>query len=347
VFAVNVRDRTAGTSAISGTTQLSFDPVTGGLFVFADPADGIVNGRFVIPLPKGRYRMGIEPVDGQPVSVPSISVAAQLGNLYGQHLFNEEFPLQFRKRHDSDWHDDADDLSQSPDRITVRAGETHRHVNIRTGTDINIDNFGDRNFLGFVNAPAGRIYAVRVPAEQIADASRGRALSLEAVAFDTGVMDASEVPKYAEAMITTGVVNPDGTPCLDMLNPLVQVSGFVGQDNDLAPFRLRHGRALGRWVQRAIERGEIQNLFLVLQIPTTAPFPGVSGAPPLIGLDGTPGESNDVPIFGLSFVSDDAGATFTPVNDFNFRFSLRLGHAPEPDYDRDGGYESLDADSDQ
>jgi hypothetical protein len=345
VFAVNLRDQTAGTSAISGTTQVSFDPVTGGLFVFTDPADGIVNGKFVIPLPRGRYRLGIEPVDGQPVSVSSTSVAAQLGNLYGQHIFNEEFPLQFRERHHSEWFDDGDDRHQPPDRITVRAGETRRHVNIRTNTDINIDNFGDRDFLGFVSAPAGRIYAVRVPAAQIMAASQGGWLSLDAVAFDTGIMDASEIPRYAEAMVTTGVVNPDGTASLELFNPLVQSSDFLGQDNDLAPLLLKHRRALGRRVQLGIERGQIQNLFLVLQIPTTVPFPGVSGAPPLIGLDGIPGGSNDVPIFGLSYVSDDAGATFTPVNDFNLRFSLRLGHSSKGDHDGDGRFESSETDS--
>jgi hypothetical protein len=128
---------------------------------------------------------------------------------------------------------------------------------------------------------------------------------------------------------------------------LVEVSGFVGQDNDLTPLYVKHGRALGRWVHRGIERGEIQNLFLVLQIPTTAPFTGVSGAPPLIGLDGIPGATNDVPILGLSFVSDDGGTSFIPVNEFNFRFSLRLAHVPQRDHDRDGWSESSNSDSDQ
>ena len=37
---------------------------------------------------------------------------------------------------------------------------------------------------------------------------------------------------------------------------------------------------------------------------------------------------NDVPIFGLSYVSDDGGATFTQVTNFNFMFSLTLGERP-------------------
>jgi hypothetical protein len=78
-------------------------------------------------------------------------------------------------------------------------------------------------------------------------------------------------------------------------------------------------------VQNGIERGTIQNLFIVLQVPTTTPFPGVSGLPPLIGLDGAGtanGLPNDAPIFGLSFSSIDGGATWTQVPNFNFRFSL-------------------------
>jgi hypothetical protein len=65
-------------------------------------------------------------------------------------------------------------------------------------------------------------------------------------------------------------------------------------------------RALGTVVQRGIERGLIQNLFIVLQIPKTSRFLGVSGTPPLIGLDGSgasDGLPNDAPIFGQSFSS--------------------------------------------
>ena len=73
-------------------------------------------------------------------------------------------------------------------------------------------------------------------------------------------------------------------------------------------------------MRKKIDRGEIQNLFLVLRIPTTAPFPGVSAQPPVIGLDGGVA-ANDVPIFGLSYLSTD-GVTWNQVNNFNFRFSL-------------------------
>ena len=84
-----------------------------------------------------------------------------------------------------------------------------------------------------------------------------------------------------------------------------------------------------------IATGEIQNLFLVLRVPTTTPFPGVSQMAPSILLDGVPGGTNDVPINNRSFVSVD-GVNFTLDAFFNYRFSLRLGEPQGCDDDRDG-----------
>jgi hypothetical protein len=102
---------------------------------------------------------------------------------------------------------------------------------------------------------------------------------------------------------------------------LAEKNNFVGQDNDFAPFYFRAPRAIGAAVLKGIERGEIQNLFIVLQVPTTTPFPGVHGLPPLIGLEQRPpnGPPNDP---SMSFVSNDGGATFVRVPNFNYRFSL-------------------------
>jgi hypothetical protein len=82
---------------------------------------------------------------------------------------------------------------------------------------------------------------------------------------------------------------------------------------------------LGAAILNGIENGNIQNLFIVLQVPSTTPFPGISGLPPLIGIDGAGppnGQPNDVPIFGLSFASTDGGTTWLRVPGFNYRFSL-------------------------
>ncbi len=193
-----------------------------------------------------------------------------------------------------------------------------------TSDSININNFGNRNFVGFTALVPGRLYAVQVPASQIAAINPGGDFLIQGVAFDTFVVNSSVVPVFAKAVLTTGTVNGT-TATINLAHPLAQRSGFVGQDNDLAPLHFLFPRALGAIVKEGIERGDIQNLFIVLQVPTTTPFPGVSGFPPLIGLDGagTPtGLPNDVLIFGRSFNSIDGGATWTQVPNFNFRFSL-------------------------
>src|SRR5262249_40975542 len=171
-------------------------------------------------------------------------------------------------------------------------------VDIVTSDSININNFGNRNFVGFTGAAPGTLYAVQVPASQITAVNPGGRVLIQGVSFDTFVANASVVPVFAKAVLTTGTVSGT-TATIDLASPLAEKNGFVGQDNDFAPFYLNSPRALGARVQRGIERGTIQNLFIVLQVPTTTPFPGVSGLPPLIGLDGGVA-TNDVPIFGFS-----------------------------------------------
>jgi hypothetical protein len=313
VFTVDERTQSIGAAAFSGTTQVSFNPATGGLSVVPDHAVSILDGNYVIPVLKGKYGLRIEPVDGSPVPTGSISFTAQIGGAFGQQNFNEE-PADRRGRH-----------GEGEDTLSVSAGQTRRNIDIVTSADINIDNFGTRDFIGFTGAPAGRIYAVRIPGSQVTTAAAGRFLRLKALAFHTGTVDASIAPTYAEAMLTTGKVNPDGSiASIQLARPLARLRMMVGQDDDLAPIFVKGGALLGQIIQQGIRFGFIDDLFLVLRIPTPPPpFPGVSGIPPLIGLDGGV-TTNDVPILGFSYTSDDGGATFARRTDFNFRFSLRF-----------------------
>jgi hypothetical protein len=318
VFAVDFLSDKRVVSSFSGTTQLFFNPATGGLsFQPNNPAFHIPNGNYVIPVPKGLYAVGIEPVDGTPAAAGNISTTCQIGSIFGQQNFNEEFFNRSRE-----------------DAREVRLGEKaavlvvpglnflSSGIDIVTSDSININNFGNRNALGFTALVPGRLYAVQVPASQITAVNPGGDILIQGVAFDTFVPNSSVVPVFAKAALTTGTVNGT-TATIDLAHPLAQRNGFVGQDNDLAPLHFLFPRLLGAAVKKGIERGEIQNLFIVLQLPTTTPFPGVSGLPPLIFLDGTPpGVPNDVPILGLSFTSIDGGATWTQVPNFNFRFSL-------------------------
>jgi hypothetical protein len=319
VFAVDLLSNKRVVSAFSGTTQASFNPATGGLSLqLNNPAFHIPNGNYVIPVPKGLYAVGIEPVDGTPTAAGNISTTCQIGAIFGQQNFNEEFYNRSREAARETRLGEIFPVLALPG-LNISSG-----INIVTSDSININNFGNRNFVGFTALVPGRLYAVQVPAAQIAAVNPGGELLIQGVAFDTTVANASVVPVFAKAVLTTGTVSGT-TATIDLAHPLAQKNGFVGQENDLAPFYFTFPRALGAVVRNGIERGAIQNLFIVLQVPTTIPFPGVSGLPPLIGLDGAGtanGLPNDAPIFGFSFSSIDGGVTWTQVPNFNFRFSL-------------------------
>jgi hypothetical protein len=318
VFAVDLLSDKRVAGAFSGTTQVSFNPATGGLALqLNNPAFHIPNGNYVIPVPKGLYAVGVEAVDGAPVAAANISLTCQLGSIFGQQNFNEEFYNRSREA--------AREVrlgEKFPVLVVPGLNFLSSGIDIVTSDSININNFGNRNGIGFGGVPAGTMYAVQIPASQVAAINPGGPILIQGVAADTFVINASVVPVFAKATLTTGTVSGT-TATINLANPLAQKNGFVGQDNDFAPFYFNFPRALGAVVQRGIENGSIQNLFIVLQIPTTTPFPGVSGVPPLIGLDGTPpGVPNDAPLFGFSFTSTDGGATWTQVPNFNFRFSL-------------------------
>jgi hypothetical protein len=298
-------------SGFSGTVNLSFNPTTEQVFALPTAAQGVVNGNYVIPVPQGSYAVGVEAVDGNPVSAGSISYTAGAGAFYGQLNFNEEF----YKNKDSD-------LEVRPGQeknVHVNPGKTKDGIDIVTNDAFNITGgFGALNGIGFRDAPAGLYYAVRVPAADVSAVNPGGDIFAHSVVFETFLFDASTVPVYAEAMLTTGTIDTFGRAVIDLLDPLDRVELFLGQDGDGAPLFLKNPHELGRRIRRGIENGFIQDLFLVLRLPTEAPFPGVNGQPPLIGL------STAAPILGHSFVSTNGGATFPRVNGINFRFSLVL-----------------------
>jgi hypothetical protein len=299
-------------TAFSGTSQLSFDPNTGGIFLVS-PAYDILDGNYTIPVKLGLYNLSIAPVDGAPVPASSVSLNAQIGAIFGQQNFNEEF-----------WSGPGLESAVEIDPgfsvpVAGVPGLGIPHVDFITNNQVTISNFGSRDFVGFTGQAAGSYYALRVPASQISAVNAGGDLYIQAALFDTFVFDASVVPAFAEADLVTGTVSGT-TATLDLAHPLARATRFIGRDNDLAPFYFPLPNVLGKLVRRGIDRGDIQNLFIVLRLPTTTPFPGVSALPPLLGLDGGVA-SNDVPIFGYSYVSTD-GTTWNQVTNFNFRISL-------------------------
>lgn len=313
VFAVKAgtNRNTAQISAITGTTRLLYEPITDSLEVFS-PAFNIINGNYVLPVPKETYNVGIEATDGNPASGNQINFTAQIGVIFGQQNFNEEF---YNGAGESAREDSPGERSFLDARNSSPTG-----INIVTNRVLNINNFGTRNFVGFTNASAGYYYAVRVPAAQLKEIAKKGQLVIQAASYDTFPGASSIIPTFAEATLTTGVVNANGTASLNLATPLARSTGFLGQDNDFSQFYFSDSRGLGQTVQQGVASGAISNLFLVLRVPTTQPFPG--NVPPLIGLDGFTAV-NDVPIFPLSYVSRD-GVTFGRDPRGNFRFSLAL-----------------------
>jgi hypothetical protein len=315
LFAV---DRDTGrftVSAFSGTTNLSFNPANGGLFFVPNVAQAIVNGDYVIPVLPGNYSVGVEAVDGSPAAAGNISFTCQIGNFFGQQNFIEEF---YNNNSEATIERDPEDDKN----VHVNAGQINANTNIITNNVLNISGFGARTNIGFINPPAGGfIYAVQFPASQISALNGGNPTLIQAGLIDSAVVDASAPVLFARAMLTTGVINPDTTATIDLVNPLDTSVAFLSQDTDFGPFYFKNPHDLSETIRLGIANGSIQNLFLVVQIPAS-PFPGVSNQPPLIGL------SSQAPILGRSFLSTNGGLTFNRRNDFNFRFSLIASQIP-------------------
>ncbi len=317
LYAVNWDTNENTVSGFSGTANLSFNPLNGGLF-FIPPANfnqAVLNGNYVIPVPPGNYSIGTEAVDGSPNAAGQISFRTQIGAFYGQQNFHEEF---YNNNGEAA-------LEREPDQdknVHVNAGQTNDGTNIITNNQITIAGFGARNAIGFINPPAGGfIYAVQFPASQISALNGGNPTLIQMGLFDSSVVDASAPVLFAKAMLTTGVINPDTTATINLATPLDSSIAFLGQETDFSPYFFKNPHDLSERIRVGIANGSIQNLFLVLQIPP-APFIGVSNQPSLIGL------SSQAPILGRSFLSTNGGLTFNRRNDFNFRIGLVASQLP-------------------
>jgi len=315
LFAVNRSNNANTVSAYSGTTNLSFNPANGGLFFITDPAIAITNGNYTLPVPPGNYSLGVEAVDGSPASAAQISFTTQIGNFFGQQNFIEEF---YNPNKEGAIEREPGDAKN----VHVNAGFANGGNNITTNDVFNISGFGGLTNIGFINPGANNfVYAVQFPASQISALNGGEPTLIQVGLFETHVVDASAPVLFANAWLAKGVINPDTTATIDLVNPLDSSVAFLAQDADFAPFYFKNPHDLSETIRLGIADGSIQNLFLVIQIPPP-PFPGVSNQPPLIGL------SSQAPVLGRSFLSTNGGVTFNRRNDFNFRFSLIASQIP-------------------
>jgi hypothetical protein len=309
VIAIDRSTDKVATTAFSGTTNLSFNPATGGLFFVPTVAAAIPNGNYAIPVPAGNYSVGVEATDGAPVPAANISFSTQIGNFFGQQNFIEEF-----------WNQNSEGaIERDPGdakNVHVNAGQVNGGTNITTNSVFSINPFGARTAIGFINPPAGGFtYAVAFPAAEVSALNGGNPTNLQAGLFDTSNIDPSVPVIFAKAWLAKGVINPDTTATIDLANPLATSITPIGQDTDFAPFYFKNPQDLSETVRLGIADGSIQNLFLVLQIPPP-PYGGVNAQPPLVFI------STQAPILGRSFLSLDGGLSFQRRNTQNFRFSL-------------------------
>jgi hypothetical protein len=277
---------------------------------------GVLNGNYVIPVPPGNYSVGAEAVDGLPNAAGQINFRTQIGAVYGQQNFLEEF-----------YNNNGEGaLEREPDEdknVHINAGATNANTDIITNQQIVVSPFGpQRNAIGFVNPGANNfVYAVQFPAAEISALNGGNPTLLQMGMFETIVLDASAPVLFAKAALATGTINPDTTATINLATPLDTSVTFLAQDTDFAPYYFKNPHDLSENIRLGIANGSIQNLFLVLQIPA-APFPGVSNQPPLIVLN------TQAPILGRSFLSLNGGLTFNRRNDVNFRFSMVASQIP-------------------
>ncbi|HMB54531.1 MAG TPA: matrixin family metalloprotease, partial [Thermoanaerobaculia bacterium] len=303
-------------TGFSGHVKLLRRQADGAFFFPIDTASGIVDGDFEIPVPRSIYRVGMEAVDGAPVAPGSINFTVQVGGNFGQLDFEEEFfnhPFEAAL----ETYPNAASIVQA-----VGSNNSIPNVALVTNTNTRAEVHGSLDFIGFTLGPGGLWYAVQFPRDEIELAFDGGLDLLQAGLFRTAISDASVVPRFDEAALVTGVVQPDGSALIDLDHPLRRTRPFIGQDGDFAPYWFQLPQLLSLQIEWWLAHGPPEeDLFLVLQLPQD-PWPGFNGLAPAIGLDGVPGGVNDVPIAGRSFVSTDDGATFQQETRFNYMFSM-------------------------
>jgi hypothetical protein len=303
----------------SGSTARFYSDPFGFDIIPLPGLESIVDGRYELPVPDGLYEVRIEAMDDFPVPGFFVSYPAWVGYLLGILDFPEEA-----------WDLDREGpVEASPGHATplrIHAGEQATGIDLVTNRVTAIENFGSFDTLLYQDAPPGSYYAVQIPGAQVLAAAGGEPFAVHSAEFFTYVLDNSALPRFAEALLTTGRALPDGTAEIDLDEPLARLSPFVAQELDFAPLHFPNAVGLGAAIENGILAGEIDSLFLVLRVPTEAPFPGFHGFAPVIGIDGPIFGGNDVPVFGLSYRSLD-GETFTR-DGWNYMFRLLLSERP-------------------
>jgi hypothetical protein len=306
VFAEDVHSGERVGTAYSGAARVELDPATGGLFL-ATPEDSFPSGSYALYAPIGVYRVGIEALDGGPVGASQVSLTATVSGARGQQTFDRSF-----------WNLNSrfglPPAAGVSFPVVAAPGLVYGGVDHTTQRAAKFGQLANRVSAGFVDLPAGGYYVVGFPVQRLIDAL-GRDFSVQSALFETRVVDSSTLPAFNAASVVPGRLAADGSIAQIALDrPFLSRSHFSGADNDFAPLYSTSPKTLGSRILSGFDRGEFDTLFLVLQLPTAGPFPGVSAFPPLVGLSGSNSAGT------ASFFSED-GTTFTRTT-FGFRFQL-------------------------
>lgn len=313
VSAVDQRTGEVVSAVFSGTTRFLLDLATGQLLIFNADIN-IVDGRYRLPVPMGEYRVAVEAIDGLPVGAGSVSFEAVTGSVLGQLDFPEEL-------YDGELEGAVEERPGHGQVLPVQPGQVVGGIDLVTNRSAEVAGF-DSPFPLISLFGRGLYLAAEIPAERIQAADTGEDLLIHSANFFTHVADASVVPRFDDALVTTGVVADDGTAALDLASPLAKAATLTGQEADFAPLYFEDPFALGARVRQALARQGLERLFVVLRVPE-GPFPGASGLPP--ALFATLSNRPD----GRLFLSVD-GATFLPIHGFEMVFSLSVSDSPRP-----------------
>lgn len=271
-----------------------------------------VEGKYALPVPKGVYKIGIEPNDGTPE--PTVAtLAGAIGYLYGSQNFIEEYYNGFAE---------GDTERRLGRAVPVLALTDRKGIDFVLDDNVHLLSFNGVDVGGGVLAvPGGMRVAVRVPRERVLAVDRGRGILIHAATFGTLPLDTTPVAVYRSAMITTGSVGKDGRVTVDLDHPLVVQAPFIGQDFDFTPLYVDHPVQLGQLAQRL--PGLKKDLFLVLHFSDEV-YPSI----PEATANGlfydilTDGETD----FGASYYSMDGSRTW--IRDVGFEYAFGLVVAP-------------------
>ena len=297
-------------SGISGTVRGLLDIDTGELAIARQATSfHLLDGRYSVPVPAGhRYRLGIEGPDGLPVGDREVNQTTIVGQAFGLRFFPEELLGG----------DEVGTFELHPGRsVAVPArvpGRTFEGLDFTTNVVTRLGTPGPGLRREVREVPPGTFVAVAVSAQELVDAVGAAPFAVPTLLFRTSPLLASEVPRFRRALVVRGEFEAGGVAVLDLDHPFLEISPFLGQQEDAAPLYPDRPVQLGERLRTELRQRSPEALFLVLEGPAQA-----SGRRSFVGID--TGSS------GRSFVSQD-GVSFTPVTDADFVFQLHVTLLP-------------------